>query len=379
MIIKWRWGILLVFSGIFYSTASVADSQENQLTHLIAQIKNIKNVLQQKHDKRDALQQDLKKIETEYGETSQKRRQTEQQILDHKRQITALEKASATNKNQIQLQRQALAEQLRLAYLLQHEGPVKWLLSQQDLSHADRLLYYYQALNQYRLNSIQQLQTQLEKINHQQRDLYEEYRTLRRLEQQQQHETVNLAAMKNNRTQLMTTINQNISDQNQRLHTLYANKKRLENTLARLSRSIQPVIPGHFSQQNFAQLRGRLPWPTHGVVRHYFNTPIAQSELKWNGEIIEAADEQPVFAVAAGTVVFSKWLEGYGLLLIINHGNGYMTLYGRNHSLYKQEGESVAAGEIIASVGQSGGYDKPALYFGIRYNAKPLDPNEWCT
>ena len=112
---------------------------------------------------------------------------------------------------------------------------------------------------------------------------------------------------------------------------------------------------------------------------HYFGLPIQQSELKWAGELIEATDEQPVYAIAAGTVVFSKWLEGYGLLLIVNHGGGYMSLYGRNHSLYKREGEKIAGGDLIASVGQSGGYETPALYFGILYNAKPLDPNQWCT
>lgn len=134
----------------------------------------------------------------------------------------------------------------------------------------------------------------------------------------------------------------------------------------------------HFSNKNFALLRGKLPWPTKGTVLHYFNTTIAKSELKSTAELISAPDEQPVYSVAPGVVVFSKWLEGYGLLIIINHGEGYMTLYGRNHSLYKHEGDQVAAGDLIATVGQSGGYEKPALYFAIRYNAKPLDPNQWC-
>ena len=359
-----------------------AGNQQSQLNHIVEQIKNIKNILQQKHNKRDALQQDLNKIDTAYGEASQNRQQTEQQILRQKQQIATLERSSLLNQNQTQLQQEALAEQIRLAYLLQRQGPVKLLLNQQDLSQTGRLLYYYQSLTLYRFNTIQKLQANLEKINNRQEQLYAQYQVLQKLQQQEQVEEKNLTAMKSNRSQLIMAINQKISDQKQQLEALSANKKRLEQTLIHLAHVTHDKIetkPGHFSNLNFAAQHGRLPWPTRGTVLHYFNTSIANSELKWNGELIEAPDEQPVYSVAAGTVIFSKWLEGYGLLIIINHGGGYMTLYGRNHSLYKHEGEKVSAGDLIATVGQSGGYDKPALYFAIRYNAKPLDPNQWCT
>lgn len=359
-----------------------AGNQQSQLNHIVEQIKNIKNILQQKHTKRDALQQDLNKIDTAYGEASQNRRHTEQQILRQKQQIAFLERSSLLNRNQTQMQQQALAEQIRLAYLLQRQGPVKLLLNQQNLRETGRLLHYYQSLTLYRLNTINKLQANLEKINIHQEQLYAQYLVLQKLQQQEQVEQNNLTAMKSNRSQLMMAINQKIIDQKQQLEALSANKKRLEQTLIHLARLTQTKIetkPGHFSNLNFAAQHGRLPWPTRGSVLHYFNTSIANSELKWNGELIEAPDEQPVYSVAAGTVIFSKWLEGYGLLIIINHGGGYMTLYGRNHSLYKHEGEKVSAGDLIATVGQSGGYDKPALYFAIRYNAKPLDPNQWCT
>lgn len=368
-----------IFTSIFFCNLSLAANPQNQLSHIVNQIENIKNVLQQKHNKRDALQQDLNKIETQYGEASENRQQTEQQILKQKQQITALENASLLNQNQIQMQRQALADQLRLSYLLQRQGAVKLILNQQDLNQVGRLLYYYQSLNRYRIHTIQQLQADLEQINNRQQQLYAQYQILQKLQQQQQTQAQNLAMMKTNRTQLMTSINATISDQKQQLANLSANKKRLEQTLIHLVHTTQTgPAPSNFSNLNFAAQRGHLPWPTRGSVLHYFNTSIAQSELKWNGELIQAPDEQPVYAVASGAVVFSKWLEGYGLLIIINHGGGYMTLYGRNHSLYKHEGDKVAAGELIATVGQSGGYDKPALYFAIRYNAKPLDPNQWC-
>lgn len=371
--------LVWVTVNILYCTASLAGNQQSRLDRIVVQIKNIKNVLQQTHNKRDQLQEDLNKIETNYGEASQNRRRTDQQILHQKQQITALERASRHNLNQTQWQQNALAEQLRMAYLLQRQGPVKLLLNQRDLSETDRLLYYYHSLTLYRLNAIKKLGLDMEQINNRQRQLYAQYDVLKHLQQQQQSEEKNLTLMKANRTQLIMAINQHISDAKQRLDALSRNKQRLEKMLIHLAHIPIAPKPRHFSNQNFAAQHGHLPWPTRGSVLHYFNTPIANSELKWNGEIIEAPDEQPVYTVAGGTVVFSKWLEGYGLLIIINHGDGYMTLYGRNHSIYKHEGDKVSAGDLIATVGQSGGYDKPALYFAIRYNAKPLDPHQWCT
>lgn len=334
----------------------------NHPNPLSMKISHIRHDLQQKSNQRDNLQQQLDQIETQYGDVSEQHQQTLQEIAQQKKQIAALERASLVNQKQINSQQQALMEQLRWYYLLQRQGSVKLLLNQQNLSQTERMLYYYKSLNQYRMNTIQQLQNNLTEINQHQQQLYAQYQILQKLQRQQQDEEKNLASMKTNRSQLIAAINQELS----------THKKYLEQVLSQLSS--QPTQGASFLAQ-----RGHLPWPTQGVVLHYFNKPIENSELKWNGELISAPDEQPVHAVAPGIVVFSKWLEGYGLLIIINHGNGYMTLYGRNHSLYKHEGDKVEAGDLIATVGQSGGYDKPALYFAIRYNAKPLDPNQWCT
>lgn len=369
-------GTLILLSCVFSS--HVFASTESQLSHLANQIKDIKNVLQQKHDKRHVLQQDLNKIDTQYGDASQKRQQIEQDILKQQKQITGLESVSSSSKNKIHLQQEALAEQLRLSYLLQRQGATKLFLNQEDFAQVSRMLHYYQTLNIYRIANIQQLENSLEKISNQQKELLVEYKNLKNLQQKLETQEKQLNLMKDNRTQLIASINHTISDQNQVLDSLNINKKRLEQTLIHLSQT-PAAYKGNFNNINFAQQRGHLPWPTKGKVMHYFNTPIAESELKWSGELIEAADEQPVYAVAPGAVIFSKWLEGYGLLIIINHGQGYMSLYGRNHSLYKHEGDKVSAGDLIATVGQSGGYDKPALFFAIRYNAKPLDPSQWCT
>ena len=130
---------------------------------------------------------------------------------------------------------------------------------------------------------------------------------------------------------------------------------------------------------DFSSLKGQLPWPVKGRLTNKFGSARAEStESIWDGVLIDASEGTEIRAVTSGKVVFSDWLRGYGLLIIIDHGKGYMTLYAFNQSLYRQVGEWVDAGEVIASVGQSGGRSHSGLYFGIRNKGKPVDPLEWC-
>ena len=120
-----------------------------------------------------------------------------------------------------------------------------------------------------------------------------------------------------------------------------------------------------------------LPWPTIGKTVTHFGARVEQSDLKWSGILVRAPEGRDVTSIFPGTVVFADWLKGFGQLVIIDHGQGYMSLYGRNRNLYKQLGESVEAGERIAQVGQSGGFSESGLYFEIRHNGRPLDPERW--
>ena len=129
----------------------------------------------------------------------------------------------------------------------------------------------------------------------------------------------------------------------------------------------------------FAQARGKLPWPVDGRLLARFGTPRSDSRLKWDGVLIGAPAGTRVRAIHDGRVVFADWLRGAGLLLIVDHGGGYLSLYGHNQSLLKGAGERVRAGEAIATVGSSGGQDSPALYFAIRQQGQPSDPLRWCS
>ncbi|MBS0349919.1 MAG: peptidoglycan DD-metalloendopeptidase family protein [Proteobacteria bacterium] len=369
--------LLLVLSGLLFEPSGFADSQQSQLHRLSDKIAKIKHFLQAKNNQSENLQQQLQEIELQYSEIDRKLQQIQKKMDIQQQQITSLQSSMNQNRNQLQMQQQALSRQLYLTYILQRQGPIPILLTQDNMNQSARMLYYYQLLNHYRIQKIQQSQIQLQSLAQSQQVLLQENQVLAKLKKQQEETQIHLSKIQNNRSQLLAQINQNISNQQQQLTILLRNKKALEQTITKLSKQL--VEPENFHSGNFASLAHHLPWPTKGLVLHYFGKPIAGSELKWNGEIITATEQQPVYAVASGVVVFSKWLEGYGLLIIIHHGNGYMTLYGRNATLLKHEGDRVNAGEMIAKVGKSGGYEKPALYFAIRYNAKPLDPNQWCS
>ena len=171
----------------------------------------------------------------------------------------------------------------------------------------------------------------------------------------------------------MRGLNAKIKTRQQRLAILEKNKIHLESTLKSLSQKSNAWT------DDYAVLkRGKLPWPAKGRILSSFGRSISSSELKSTGVLIQAPMGRKVRAVMPGKVIFSRWMRGYGLLIIVDNGHGYMTLYGRNESLYKKRGDVIKRGEIISAVGNSGGYQKSALYFAIRHNAKPVNPSKWC-
>ena len=137
-------------------------------------------------------------------------------------------------------------------------------------------------------------------------------------------------------------------------------------------------LPKNIGEIPFQKRKGKMYWPTSGKISNKFGSRKAQGRLKWNGVLIKAASGQGVYAIHGGRVVFSDWIRSYGLLIIIDHGNGYLSLYGHNQSIYKEARDWITAGEKIASVGNSGGSQSPALYFEIRAGEKPINPKHWC-
>jgi septal ring factor EnvC (AmiA/AmiB activator) len=364
--------LLLNLSCLAFSQNINNTNQEHDLLKIDTEMNVLQQQLQQKKQTYSNLQQELKQIETHYGHATQSLQETNQQLSLQHRELLELQIKVNDNQKTLNQQQRQLASQIRAAYMLGDQPSLKFLLEPDQHLTTSQLLHYFHYLTAYQVNLILQLKQHIIILQQDENLLKQHYITLQGLEDKQHNEQQQLAALEKNRGQLIIQINQSIKNKNQQLHELAINRQQLEKTIDELNEQHESHLTGSVTQfiggKNFASLQGRLPWPTPGNVSQQFGTAMDQSELRWDGVLIHAKLNQPVYAVADGQVVFSKWLAGYGLLIIINHGQGYMTLYGRNHSLYKKVGDEIHAGELIATVGQTGGYELPELYFAIRHN-----------
>ena len=270
-----------------------------------------------------------------------------------------------------------IEQQVRAAYEIGSQEYLKVLLNQEDPNEIARMLAYYDYFNQARSRQIESYNLTLLDLDRVTQELAEETVVLesqRRALGAQQKSLANV--QKEKQMTLKALINQ-ISTTGSALSKLEQDRGRLEQLLDKLQESLAN-LDAPSSAQPFAGMQGKLLLPVEGRISHRFGNHRNQGKLRWHGIFIDAAEGESVYAVHYGRVVFSDWLRGFGLLMIISHGEGYMSLYGHNQALFRETGDWVSAGEVIAAVGDSGGQDKTGLYFEIRIDGKPNNPQNWC-
>ncbi|MDE0990310.1 MAG: peptidoglycan DD-metalloendopeptidase family protein [Pseudomonadales bacterium] len=270
-----------------------------------------------------------------------------------------------------------IEQQVRAAYEIGSQEYLKVLLNQEDPNEIARMLAYYDYFNQARSRQIESYNLTLLDLDRVTQELAEETVVLesqRRALGAQQKSLANV--QKEKQMTLKALINQ-ISTTGSALLKLEQDRGRLEQLLDKLEESLANLDAPR-NAQPFAGMQGKLLLPVEGRISHRFGNHKNQGKLRWHGIFIDAAEGESVYAVHYGRVVFSDWLRGFGLLMIISHGEGYMSLYGHNQALFRETGDWVSAGEVIAAVGDSGGQDKTGLYFEIRINGKPNNPQNWC-
>ena len=179
------------------------------------------------------------------------------------------------------------------------------------------------------------------------------------------------------RRDVVARLTQELNDQSRQLDRLQSDERDLQTLITGLEEALADIPAEHPQQLAFVGLRGRLPWPASGRIVNRFGSP-KLGALVWDGVMISAPEGREVRAVHHGRVAFADWLRGFGLMLIVDHGDGYMTLYGHNQSLFKEAGDWVEVGEPVALVGSSGGREQAGVYFGIRYQGRAVDPAKWC-
>ncbi len=368
-----RKGYLLLFLSLILVNVAFA-SKQSELEKITSKIANLKKYLTQRHIKKQSLSNELEIIEKKIATINLQVHQLDQKIDLQKRALKSLQKKQQQYQQKLKKQQQALKKQLRAAYQMGQHSYLQLFLSQQQPSESSRILTYYQAINQARVNIIKDFLDNLQQINTNQARINEELKVLQQLKKKRVKVEQQLLQQQQQRKHLVSQLVRQIKTGKQRIARLQADKKQLQTIVNNLNtkRAYEK-----FSGVPFARLQHRLPWPVKGHITRDYGQ-LYDGRLRSNGVFIRAALNSPVRAIASGKVIFANWLRGYGNLLIVSHNDGYMTLYAHNNALFKQIGDTVVPGEEIALVGNSGGLSDAGLYFEIRYKGKTRDPARWC-
>jgi len=276
-------------------------------------------------------------------------------------------------------QRQSVARQIRTAYLLGSQAEIKLLLNQEHVDDVSRSLAYYHYLTRARIEQIESMQARLTRQKKLEARISKQQQDLDRLKKQKQVETEKIEPVVRQRKTLLAKLDSRLQSSGSQMRELRENEKRLERLINRIQEyKDEDLVPVNPISGKFGAQKRHLKMPVRGRVLARFGTRRNAGGQHWNGIFIAANAGENVHAVYAGRVVFSGWLHGFGLLTILDHGEGYMTLYGHNQSLYKVVGDWVDTGDTIASVGNTGNPPRTGLYFGVRQLGKPRNPLIWC-
>ncbi|MCF5766059.1 peptidoglycan DD-metalloendopeptidase family protein [Aeromonas veronii] len=426
-----------LFFCLSFGVSKPALAANQQLGTMQSQIKEQQKTIKLSKQELAKLNTQLKADEQAISAAAAKLNQTRQQLKQNQQKLATLQKDKLALEVQAKHQKQLLAKQAESAFQAGNHDYLKLLLNQQDPAKLSRSLDYYDYLNKARIEAIDALRATRDKLAKNQQATKETETSLQTLlaEQQEHHQA--LLASQQSRAKVRNQLQQSVQDDEQKLTKLVKAEKALKARLEELRRqreeqerreraererlaklkaeqerqrklaeqrraeqqrlaaqqnkTVKPAEPveemsstkpergsgiGTAGYYSGLKTNGSLRWPVQGPILIAYGSP-RTAQLKWKGTLIGASEGTQVKAVAPGQVVYADWLDGFGMLLVIDHGKGYMSLYGHNQSLLRQVGQNVEQGEPVALVGDSGGQDRPGLYFEIRYQGEAINPTKW--
>lgn len=346
------------------ATSETLNRAKTKLKQLETEIHTLKHTLNKAHDKNHLLNQELALTEKKISQGVHQSRLTQQAMDSRQRKITELEHQITALNQQLQTQRQLLAKHIRARYMMGEYQPLKWILSQDTPYKTSRMLTFYQYMLQSRETVIANILETKQALTKNVHSITLEIQEKQQLQSQLTTQQQKLERNKRYERAILQALNKTIQSQEQTLKDNQRNKETLSMLLKTLSK------------QSFSQPQRPLTFQHKKLQRPIQSSGNALKKLN-QGIVFFANEGTPVKAIYPGKVVFCDWLKGYGLLMIIDHGQGLMTLYAHNQALFKNKGEQVQQGEQIASVGHSGGLKQNGLYFEIRQRGKAVPPLTW--
>lgn len=354
-----------------------AAKHEKELNLLRERISGLQARIKLAQGERNMLSESLQESEQRIGRLARRLRILEGRLKRQRSRLHALQQQEGKQQQALDAERLLLERQIRAAYAMGRQEKVKILLNQQDPAIVARVLTYYDYLNRERISRMRLISERVSELQETRQEIAREQTRLESLLAQQAEEKTALESEQKARRTVLAKLTLEISDQGQQLSRLRTDEKHLQSLLQGLQEALTDIPAAAVQEKKFTQLRGALRWPVQGVISHAFGEPKIGA-LRWDGVMIAAPEGKEVRAVHAGRVAFADWLRGFGLLLIVDHGEGYMTLYGHNQSLFKEAGDWVESGEPIAAIGDTGGRKETGVYFAIRRAGKAVNPTRWC-
>jgi septal ring factor EnvC (AmiA/AmiB activator) len=368
--------LLLLLSGniAFASPAAtpLRPVQSAQLSHLSQEITQLQQTIAQDQKAESKINHSLKNSSATSLKLQKNLVLLKKHLAEKKQRLINIQKKQTSQQNKIADEKFLLHQQLRSVYLSSLSNPGD-----------NRITEYFAYLDSARIHDIEQLSQKVDTLKSEQSQIADQKKNLQTTLQKQQKTQQHLSSVQKAQQQQLKLVDDRLAQKNHHLNTLIANKKALEHLLTTLQKKQKVDEKKQLSfsvplGESFEHLKGKLSWPVKGKVWNHFGMPIKGSEIKYTGVIIQASANSPVHAIAPGRVIFAGILRGLGLLLIVDQGHDYLTLYGHNQSLYKKVGDKVTLGDLLAKTGSGEETHRKGLYFEIRHDEKPLNPAGWC-
>lgn len=376
--------IFSLFFTVFCSNALADDEDDNidvqraELQSLKAKINELQKSLENEKDRHHQLRTQLRFAEKAISGIVRQLDIINRKLRQQKERVNNLQNDRRELWTELARQRRVLAGQLRAAYAIGRQEYMKLLMNEQNPAVLGRTLVYYDYLNKARTERIGDIRLNVEKLVNIEQALKTSNEKLKTTREQQLAEKQKLEYSRKDRREVLNKLAQQIQTKQQKLKQFKADAQQLEQLLLGLRQALADIPANAGERKPFNTLQGQLSLPVSGRIRERFGSRRKEGKLSWQGVLIDVREGTPVHAVSHGRVAYADWLRGFGLMVIVDHGDGYMSLYGHNQSLFVEAGDWIEAGEVIAGAGSSGGQTSSGVYFEIRHNGKPNNPLKWC-
>lgn len=380
-------GYLHLLFCLFINSVHAADQQQ-ELDNLRSRISKMQREMGHTKKSKSEVQDALRKSERAISDSSRKIAELTAQKHLAARTLNTLQVRQQNLTDSMQTQQRLLGKQLYLQYIGGNFSYFRQFLNGQEPHQLARNLQYYQYIARERAAGLSALRGNFNALQTTQLEVQKHSIKLAALNAEELTQRSNLTQGKLAKQQTLENISRQLRQQKREVTRLQRDENRLAQLVKKLAKLLAKPksksafgnadLPDNFFDIHpFGQLKGKLALPAKGTIGNRFGTPRPDGIVLWKGIFVKSNAGQTVKTIAAGRVVFADWLRGFGNLLIVDHGAGYMSLYGNNEMLYKKVGDWATGGETIASVGNSGGNEESGLYFELRHESKPFDPIPW--